>query len=856
MEDFSLDHPELTGSLISLNFGPGGRIHELWVSDPSMPLEGDEYQFVLPMIRFGEEFAEDCYPGTILIGARARDDEPWILSRNSEAQMISDPDNPRRVSFEYEFSLLPEIHAVGHFYETGTDVAEVVWDVTISNQGREGIEIGELGFPFAFNNFISGPLLTANGKSLWDDRVHIHKCIGGAASYLFAQRMNSEPPGLLVYPGDDTSWEFYASIRSSINTPYRWEGIPVVYILSRAAVEREGWGNWFNEHTSLILGPGESKTFQTRFVPAMRGKFDGVSQVLNACGRPAIRLLPSAVTPVDVGVAIEVAGTTPTRFHVSRSADLETDSDENGGFCFVRPKTTGPMRVSFEDTQGRTSHAHLFFTEPIDKLIEARAKWICENQLHEEPGTAFHHAIVPVDIRTGQHMTQPDQIVDPFVVESGLADMMFLAEKNVHYPNKEQIKVLDDCIRDFVFHDVQNPSSFAVGSCFADQQSVAINYGHALPYVLLCNTYRSMRRIALRFGWTEHKPEVYLDYAYQTAMAMFQYAFSRNINSSVPGTTDMLIELMSDLIGAGHTSEADDIAQIAQMRSDLIRRRAFPIGEPTGWNAAEFAEYLSVAMSMRQDDMIDRSIQAAFAGRSLSPSYWWCGVDKQQPFEVGEVPHPAFVDKGEYCSAYVTTINSLMFFATLDRDFSVVPEAYIRQAFSGALSCWAHVRADGAASMGFCPDSSSKIAGFSPVTGDIGRALYEYMKFVGSYVLPSRHFGTFAFGCHYEYDQQNYKVRPWDGVGRFVTLCQIGLSCNVSYGRIIEIQVDTRKTQLTVEIANPCDKAMKGELFVRGLWGNKVSVGKQTIAVANGGVTIPYKFPRRGKTTLEIKVIE
>ncbi len=856
MDDFNIEHPELTGSFISLNFGSGGRVHELWVTDPSLPIEGDEYQFILPMIRFGEEFAEDCYPGTILIGARTSPDDPWILSRNTDAQMISDPDNPRRVSFEYEFSLLPEVHAVGHFYETGTDVAQIAWDVKISNQGRQGIEIGELGFPFAFNNFISGPTPPSTGKLVWDDRVHIHKYIGGASSYLYVQRMNAEPPGLVVYPGEDTSWEFYASVRASINTPFQWEGIPIIYILSRATIEREGWPNWFNEHTSIILGPGESQTFQTRFAPAFRGRYDGVSQVMNACGKPAIRLLPGAVVPKEVAVAVEVAGATPVRFHTSRSAEVETDSDEEGGFCLVQTKSSGPLRVSFEDTKGRLSHTHLFFTEPIRELIEARAQWIVDNQIHEAPNRSLDQAIVPVDIRTGEHLAGPEYFGDPFFVESGLADLMFLAEKNTLYPDRKQIKAIERVLSEFVLDDLQNPNSFVVGSAFSDDVSVAVNYARPLPYVYLINTYRAMHQIALEYGNTSLRADTYLAFAYRTAMAMVENTMIRSSNTSVAGVTSALVDLIRALHEFERSDEAEHLLQILRFRNELILRRRFPIGEPAAWDASEFAEYIAAAIATRNEDLVDRALQVAYAGRSLAPCYWWCGVDKHQSFDTGEIPHPAFVDKGEFCNPFVTSINSTVFFNLLDRDLEVVPEAYIRQAFSGAMSCWACVRADGAASMGFCPDSSSKMAGFSPATGNIGHALYNYIRNAGSYVVPSRHFGTFVLGCHYEFESGVYRVKPWDGVGRMAALRQIGLMVNVSFGRIEEMLVSSRKNLLTMTVENPADKAMKVTVYVSGLWGGKADCDGKVYEAANGLFTIPVKIPKRSSSTIFLKVIE
>ena len=71
MERYDEERSELTGGLISIEFGPGGRVTQLWASDPALPDEGEEFQFVLPPVAFGEENSDDYLPGTILIGARS-----------------------------------------------------------------------------------------------------------------------------------------------------------------------------------------------------------------------------------------------------------------------------------------------------------------------------------------------------------------------------------------------------------------------------------------------------------------------------------------------------------------------------------------------------------------------------------------------------------------------------------------------------------------------------------------------------------------------------------------------------------------------------------------------------------------
>ena len=144
----------------------------------------------------------------------------------------------------------------------------------------------------------------------------------------------------------------------------------------------------------------------------------------------------------------------------------------------------------------------------------------------------------------------------------------------------------------------------------------------------------------------------------------------------------------------------------------------------------------------------------------------------------------------------------------------------------------------------------------APVTGNIGHALYNYMRNAGSYVLPSKHFGTFVLGCHYEFESGIYRVRPWDGVGRLVSLRQIGFSVTLSFGRIEEVQISSRKNLVSVTIENPADKAMDITVFVVGLWGTKVSVDTKTYVASNGHITIPIKIPKRTTNTIYIKVIE
>lgn len=862
MDDFSFDRPEITGTLITMEFGQGGRIMQLWASDPNLPEQNEEFQFVISPVSLGDEYAEDYFPGTILLGARIDPDDPWIVSRNSDAEPLEEGEDPMKMGFKYEFALLPEIEATGRFYEIPGVVPQICWEVEIRNGGKKSIEIGELAFPFALNNIYEGFPRSEDGVAeLLKDRVYIHKFVGGAASYLFAQRMNAQPPGLLIFPGEGTRWEFINHVPASLNTPYRWEGIPVAYVHSRATVEREGWSNWFNDHSSLFLEPGDTKKFQTRFAPAARDQFDAVNPTLASCGMPAIKLLPSAVAPVEVGIAVEVAGSTPTQFYTNVPADLETDSDEEGGFCFVRPREPGFLRVGFTDTLGRDSWVHTLFIEPIENLIRARADWIATKQVVDNPSSNLHHAILSADISLEGPLVDPEDYATAFGIEGSLADALFLAEKNAIYPDRTEIAVLEAYCNDFLLDDVQNPGDGSIGVVFTDSKSISSNTGHAPAYPLVVTFYETMARVAKIVGETKRTQADYLRLAAQTALAMFHHVPTSAYRGVGVPFMPSVQGLVQSLVGN---------AELEELGSELQRRLAEP--EQTGgrassavfgknfWSLDGFEQaFFGPWIGMNRADR-DEILSLAFAARSLSPSWWWYGSDKRI-LDDADGPNPAMADKGEMCLGPTSVAHSLMLFDTLDRDQAYLPESWLRMAFGGMLGPWALVRPDGAASMGFCPDPASKQYGVSALTGDIGLSLARYLRHATAYVLPTRLSGVVTFGCHFEAetgaDGEEYVVRPWDGVNRRIVVRQLGVEASTSFGRILELRFDARKRRASVLMHNPADRDISVTLTLRGLWGTRVDVSgvaHEADAHDAGALRIPVALSAHRETRIEIKV--
>jgi hypothetical protein len=847
VEDFELEPTELTGALISMEFGQGGRIQQLWVAESAIPEGTQEFQFVCPVLEMGEEVTESYFPGTILLGARTDPEDPWILSRNHTANRVSNLDvPPGTMAFEYEFSFLEEISATGKFYEMDEPASQIAWDLRIANQSRRSVEIGELGFPLALNNVYEGFPRTDQGtRDLFHDRAYVHKYIGAGASYIHAQRMNGRPPGLVIFPGEDTKWEFYNHVPSSLNTPFRWEGIPVVYVLSQAAVEREGWPAWFSGHTSMVLEPGDSRTFHMRFAAADRFNPNPVAATLIAAGRPSIGVFPAAVAPIDVPITLNIEGVTPARFTTDIETELETEADEDGGLCVVKAPGLGPLKVTFEDTLGHESDASLLFVPPIETLIERRAEWIVAHQVIKDE-SAFKHAIVAANTLESSPVLDVETFVTPFGIESGLADALFLAEKNTIYPRRDQIECLEAYLTHFLEKKVVNPSDLSVGSLLPNPHGVAVDSGRAQLYSIVFCLYDAMARIAAGYGATNRNEQAYLDRRDGTWEAMVRQCALEEHNG---------IPLMSYLYRAANASP-ERLGKLKEARAQEVLQRRYPLNGESLWNPEVFEEAFWAARDRSDAVGVERYLRYAFAARSLSPCWWWYGSDKRW-LETSH-PHPGMADKGEMCLGPSTVANSLMFLATLDRDSSRVDQTRLRMAFGGLLGIWALVQEDGSASTGFCPDAASKQFGMNWTTGEVGIGLFHYLRGVSSYVLASRSEGLQTFGCHFEAmeegAQEHFRLRPWDGVGARIVVRHLGLEISCTNARIREVAFDAGKRNATLSLKNTSDKRSFARVEIKGLWGEKFEVNGKSAQAQNGSLTVQAEIPAHGSHRLQVKV--
>lgn len=201
-------------------------------------------------------------------------------------------------------------------YSAGQDGA-LLMEMEIQNAGTPALELGELALPLRANDdyveaYTSLREATRSGKlvaiqqEIYEQKVLAHHFAGGYSSYALPERPRGMAPYLL-FQALDVPIECVYKVEGFRIWHDDWVGTDLLGLHTLAVKDQRGWNDnpWVNGHTSLLLGPGQRKTwhFQFRFLNDHRE----IGRHLYEAGDLAIRVLPAMVVQenTDVQVAVQ-----------------------------------------------------------------------------------------------------------------------------------------------------------------------------------------------------------------------------------------------------------------------------------------------------------------------------------------------------------------------------------------------------------------------------------------------------------------------------------------------------------------------------------------------------------------------
>lgn len=330
---------------------------------------------------------------------------------------------------------------------------KLIWQLEFENITEKQIEIGDIALPVIMNT-----------KYQWDPNytftktVFKHHFISGHGSFVYWMPVAGTGDFLVMTPDDNTKLEFY----TETHTDYAWgKGQFVAYIHS-AVTGEDTKGSWRQPHTSVTLQPGQKIKYGFCFEWAK--SFEDVRRVLYENNAFDVQVVPGMVIPSDLFAQFslhtknkidDVQPEFPSQTVVTYLGEKRKDVH----VYKVVFRKLGENKITVRYDSGKYTLLEFFVTEPLETIIKKRAAFIVNNQQHRDKSKWYNGLFSLWDTRMpeGKNKLGPDNRAGqhPYAV-SGSDDpsnckCLYVSEKNVVYPDRNEIEALEYFLENFVW---------------------------------------------------------------------------------------------------------------------------------------------------------------------------------------------------------------------------------------------------------------------------------------------------------------------------------------------------------------------------------------------------------------------
>ncbi len=743
-------------------------------------------------------------------------------------------------------------------------------EIDIENTTGRILEIGEFGIPLTINDNYSSVrtqnpytnqvddyevlyederLKVGEQKVIHEERVTGHHFAGGHSSYTLVQRLLGDPPYLLVHPTGDTPYECL----------YRWQSgggrgggrgrATVLAFYSRAVQNNRGWRTpWVNGHTSLLLQPGQKKRFSLRF--AFIDSYDAVRREIAGQGNLGLRILPSMVVPEDTPVFVEIQSRHDPELEFLSDNITVRDKRRVGDRTLVTLAFRGRGQKSLKLTYdgGKWTNLHFYCIEDLERLIKARSRFIVQRQFYENPQDPFnrHHMFLPFDHRIGSIFSDSENVWEVGGNdEYGFSEPLYLAEKNIYYPDLEEIATLEAYVADCLRKYIQDQETFALrASLYWKERLPSSPWGHwteersketyrTYNYPHVANVYHALYRIGKLYGWTKREtPLEYLRLAYKTGVKWFQTGPWRHVG--VMGGSNVL-NILADLKAEGLDAEYKELLEQVEECNRIFVETPYPYSSELFVDQTAHEHVYFFTRYFGNIEKASKTLQVIQALRGGDQPVW---------FRYGND------NRGDMAGWYTTSLNSRPLLTGYEETGN--PEMLLK-GYAGIMSVMANLLPDG---MGFGHYVSSPgVQAFDPPkTLDNGIGMYGFFKAAKSYVFQDQSFGTIGAGCDVQVAGSRVTARPRDGLRKRLRFMESRVDLEAEKGEIISATADTSGRYVALEMGDSTSLVEEVRVVVKGLQPGSYSIAygarKETRSISD---TVILEWPLKESRSIVVQ---
>lgn len=699
------------------------------------------------------------------------------------------------------------------------DYGKLVLNFQLTNKSSEPVEIGALGIPLIFNNYITGRSLeNAHLTCSFSDPA-----ICQDAGYLQVTRLNGQGPALVVVPEGKTPFEAYSLLpNEKTQRGQTFEGFYQWLPHSLACAQNE-WKNaqLWNPATSETLAPGATRTFGVKFLVAP--EIRSIEKTLAANNRPVAVGIPGYILPQDL----------EGRLFLKYSRNVQSVKVEPDGAIAVeknpatasgwqsytlRGRQWGRARLTLTYDDGLVQAISYDVIKSETQAVADLGNFLFTKQWFTNTDDPFHRApsVMTYDRAHQRIVTQDARVwVAGLEDEGGAGSWLAAAMKEFGQPKKTEVDKFSQFVDGVLWGGIQfsnGPLEYGVrkslfyydtnafpnyydpnipyGGWTSWNQPDSASIGRAYNYPHVVAAYWAMYRLARNHPGlvTNHPWDWYLNQAFETTkfLAARNDRGDYNVGYLNMGLMegDIFLLLLKDLQAEGWTNQAALLEAAMKARADGWSQEAFPFGSEMAWDSTGQEEVYAWCNYFGFADQALVTLNSILGYMPTIPSWGYNGNARRYwDFYYGAAPGGQLERQIHHYGSGINAIPVLTAFRQNPGD-----DYLLRVGYAGTMAPLANIDQDGFAAAAF--HSSPALMRWDTYSGDYGPNFFGHALDTATYVIHQPEFGWQAFGGNVKVSGQRVRIQPRDSFRQRIFLASFGLWLTLDAGTFDRLEVN------------------------------------------------------------------
>jgi hypothetical protein len=727
--------------------------------------------------------------------------------------------------------------------------SKLVLRFELRNSSGKEVQIGAIGIPMIFNNVL-------NDRSL--EQAHAicsfyDPYIGEDAGYLQVTRLNGHGPALLVVPDGKTPFEAYNPI---LDRPGQFGAAPVFTDPTPRGITFEGFYEWmvhsqayaenewkgaqpWNMATSITLKPGESRNYGLKFLAS--DSIRHIEKTLADNHRPVAVGVPGYVLPQDIQARLFLnydKAVTSLKVEPASAIEVHEDSSGHGSWraYTLQGKTWGRSRltVTYDDRTVQT--IHYFVTKPNSQAVADMGHFLTTRQWYSDSSDPFHRApaAITYDREANQMVLQDSRVwIAGLGDEGGAGSWLAAIMKQLVQPDKEELGKLQRFVDGVLWGGLQSkdgPHPYGVRkslfyyqpdqmppnyynsnfdwkswTSWNKQASEAVDRSYDYPHVAAA--YWVLYRLARNHQGlvTNHPWDWYLNHAYETSLAMTDYAKDLAVFGQMEGS--IFVEILEDLKREGMNPQAGALEIKMRARANRWKEQAYPFGSEMPWDSTGQEEVYAWTKYFGYLDKAEVTLDAILGYDPAIPHWGYNGSARRYWDFIFAAKDRRLERQLHHYGSGLNAIPLLTEYREHPQDFHLLQVGY-----GGTMGALTDIDPEGFAAAAFhgFPDMLRP----DPLSGDYGPNFFGHAWNTATYVVNHPEFGWIAFGGNIKTQGKLVTVAPRDSFRARVYIASLGLWLTLDAGEFDSVEVNSDTGVVRVGLAAATEATPNGRLRI------------------------------------------